>query len=120
GRIHGEVKMNFLASPPLVIAYALAGTMRVNILTDPLGEDQQGRAVHLRDIWPTSEEIDAVISGTIEASMFAEGYSDVFTGDENWRGMHVPAGDMFEWREGSTYVRRPPFFEGMGREPEPV
>src|SRR5699024_5858500 len=90
GRIHGEVKMNFLASPPLVVAYALAGTMRTNILTDPLGQDGAGQDVYLRDLWPSAEEVQEVINSHIEADMFASGYSDVFTGDENWRGMDVP------------------------------
>lgn len=120
GRIHGEVKMNFLASPPLVIAYALSGTMRTNVLTDPLGYDPQGEAVYLKDIWPSSAEIQQVISESVEAEMFLEGYSDVFTGDENWRGMELPSGDMFQWDEHSTYVRQPPFFEGMTRDPQPV
>src|SRR5699024_4216065 len=117
GRIHGEVKMNFLASPPLVVAYALAGTMRTNILTDPLGQGSDGQDVYLRDLWPSAEEIQSVINSSIEADMFASGYSDVFTGDENWREMQVPEGDMFQWDGESTYVRQPPFFEGMTREP---
>jgi len=120
GRIHGEVKMNFLASPPLVIAYALAGTMRTNVLQESLGEDENGEPVYLRDIWPSSDEVQAVIEENLEAKMFSEGYSDVFTGDENWRGMQIPAGDMFEWAEDSTYVRQPPFFDGMQREPAPI
>ncbi len=120
GRIHGEVKMNFLASPPLVIAYALAGTMRTNVLQDSLGEDENGEPVYLRDIWPSSDEVQAVIAENLEAKMFSEGYSDVFTGDENWRNMQIPAGDMFEWADDSTYVRQPPFFDGMQREPAPI
>src|SRR5699024_2454805 len=120
GRIHGEVKMNFLASPPLVIAYALAGTMRTNVLQESLGEDENGEPVYLRDIWPSSGEVQSVIEESLEARMFSEGYSDVFTGDENWRDMQIPAGDMFEWAEDSTYVRQPPFFDGMQREPAPI
>src|SRR5690625_2731686 len=120
GRIHGEVKMNFLASPPLVIAYAVAGTMRTNVLQESLGQDENGEPVYLRDIWPSSDEVQAVIEETLEAKMFSEGYSDVFTGDENWRDMQIPAGDMFEWADDSTYVRQPPFFDGMQREPAPI
>lgn len=120
GRIHPEVKMNFLASPPLVVAYALAGTMRTNVLTEPLGEDTEGNPVYLKDIWPSAEEIQQVISQSIEAEMFTQGYSDVYAGDDNWRNMEIPEGDMFDWVESSTYVRQPPFFEGMSREPQPV
>ncbi|HLS01703.1 MAG TPA: aconitate hydratase, partial [Beutenbergiaceae bacterium] len=120
GRIHSEVKMNFLASPPLVVAYALAGTMRINVLTDALGEDQDGNPVYLKDLWPTGEEIQQVISESIEADMFTEGYSDVYAGDDNWRNMHIPEGDMFDWDDASTYVRQPPFFDDMTREPAPV
>ena len=120
GRIHAECKMNFLASPPLVIAYALAGTMHADLLREPLGQDQAGNPVYLRDIWPTSAEIKQVVDDCIEARMFTAGYADVFAGDENWRGMDVPAGDIFSWDETSTYVRRPPYFEAMPPEPEPV
>ncbi len=120
GRIHPEVKMNFLASPPLVIAYALAGTMQIDMLTDALGQDPDGAPVYLRDIWPTTAEIKAVVDASLEAKMFTAGYSDVYRGDENWRGMHVPDGEMFAWDEESTYVRRPPYFDGMEREPAPV
>ncbi|MCW2133194.1 aconitate hydratase [Arthrobacter sp. VKM Ac-2550] len=120
GRIHSEVKMNFLASPPLVIAYALAGSMHADLLNDSLGTDGDGNPVYLRDIWPTTAEIKAVVDGNLEAKMFTEGYSDVYAGDENWRGMHIPEGDRFAWDETSTYVQRPPYFDGMGRDPEPV
>ncbi len=120
GRIHPEVKMNFLASPPLVIAYALAGSMHVDLLKDPLGEGTGGRPVFLKDIWPTTAEIKAVVDASLEAQMFRDGYADVYHGDDNWRGMHVPAGDMFAWSDDSSYVRKPPYFDGMTREPEPV
>ncbi|GAA1336772.1 aconitate hydratase [Arthrobacter roseus] len=120
GRIHSEVKMNFLASPPLVIAYALAGTMHADLLKDSLGEDQDGKPVYLRDIWPTTAEIKAVVDQNLEAKMFTEGYSDVYAGDENWRGMHIPAGNRFAWNADSTYIQRPPYFDGVGRVPEPV
>ena len=120
GRIHPEVKMNFLASPPLVIAYALAGTMRTNLLEDPLGTDTDGQPVYLKDIWPTEDEIRKVVDENLEAQMFIDGYADVYAGDENWRGMTVPGGDKFAWSDDSTYVRRPPYFDGMGVEPEPI
>ncbi|ALE92151.1 aconitate hydratase [Arthrobacter alpinus] len=120
GRIHPEVKMNFLASPPLVIAYALAGSMHVDLLKDPLGTSSSGEPVYLKDIWPTTAEIKEVVDASLEAQMFTDGYADVYHGDENWRGMHVPEGDMFAWSEDSTYVRKPPYFDGMAREPEPV
>ncbi|GAA5226252.1 aconitate hydratase [Paeniglutamicibacter antarcticus] len=120
GRIHGEVKMNFLASPPLVIAYALAGSMHVDLINDALGEDTEGNKVYLRDIWPTSEEVKAVVDANLEASMFTKGYADVYHGDENWRGMNIPDGDQFAWDEESTYVQHPPYFEGVGRSPEPI
>ncbi|MGO2540688.1 MAG: aconitate hydratase [Specibacter sp.] len=120
GRIHPEVKMNFLASPPLVIAYALAGSMHVDLLKDPLGTSTDGRPVYLKDIWPTTAEIKEVVDASLEAQMFTDGYADVYHGDENWRGMDVPEGDMFAWSEESTYVRKPPYFDGMQREPAPV
>ncbi|MFI8694274.1 aconitate hydratase [Dietzia maris] len=120
GRIHPEVKMNFLASPPLVIAYALAGTMRKNLLDDPLGTGSDGEPVYLRDVWPSSAEIKEVVDANLEADMFTKGYADVFDGDDNWRGMDVPGGDKFDWTEDSTYIRRPPYFDGMAVEPEPM
>ncbi|MDJ0314748.1 aconitate hydratase [Arthrobacter sp. H35-D1] len=120
GRIHPEVKMNFLASPPLVIAYALAGSMHVDLLKEPLGEGTGGQPVYLKDIWPTTAEIKEVVDASLEAQMFTDGYADVYHGDENWRGMTVPEGDMFAWSDDSTYVRKPPYFDGMQREPAPV
>jgi len=120
GRIHSEVKMNFLSSPPLVIAYALAGTMHADLLNDPLGTGADGDPVYLRDIWPTTGEIKAVVDANLEAKMFTEGYSDVYGGDDNWRGLHIPEGDQFAWDETSTYVQRPPYFDRVGIEPEPV
>ena len=120
GRIHPEVKMNFLASPPLVIAYALAGSMRKDLLNDSLGTGTDGEPVFLRDIWPSSAEIKQVVDDNLEADMFTAGYADVYAGDENWRGMTVPAGDKFSWSEDSTYIRRPPYFDGMSAEPEPI
>ncbi|RAV02910.1 aconitate hydratase [Mycolicibacter senuensis] len=120
GRIHPDTRMNFLASPPLVVAYALAGTLRINLLTDPIGTGSDGEPVYLRDIWPTTEEIAAVVDDNLQAEMFTASYADVFTGDERWRGMTVPEGDTFSWDPDSTYVRQPPYFDGMTREPQPV
>jgi aconitate hydratase len=120
GRIHAETQMNFLTSPPLVIAYALAGTMHVDLPNDPLGLDGDGQPVYLRDIWPTTQEIKDVVDEILKADMFTAGYATVFDGDENWRGLAVPSANMFAWDEASTYVRQPPYFEGMPREPEPV
>ncbi|MGN6205193.1 aconitate hydratase, partial [Humibacter sp.] len=120
GRIHPETEMNFLASPPLVIAYALAGTLNIDLLNDPLGEDAHGRPIYLRDVWPSTEEVDEVIAHSLEREMFAEGYANVFDGDRNWRELDVPSGDIFAWNDASTYVRRAPYFEGMPRQPEPL
>ncbi|MEO7586585.1 MAG: aconitate hydratase [Arachnia sp.] len=120
GRIHAETKMNFLASPPLVVAYALAGTMNIDLLTDSLGTGTDGQPVYLRDIWPTSEEITQTIQSSLRAEMFSDAYADVFSGDDNWKGLEVGVGDMFAWDGDSTYVRNPPYFEGMKREPEPL
>jgi aconitate hydratase len=119
-RIHPEVKANYLASPPLVVAYALAGRMDLDLLQEPLGQDDDGNDVFLRDIWPSSDEIQETISHAVRGEMFEQTYADVFTGDPAWRELPVPEGDLFEWDAESTYVRRPPYFEGMPREPEPV
>ncbi len=119
GRINPEVKMNYLASPPLVVAYALAGSMDVDLLADPLGTGADGRPVYLRDIWPSSKEVEEVIAEALSAELFSRDYSDVFAGDEQWRELPTPTGDTFVWDETSTYVRRPPYFEGMGRAPRP-
>ena len=118
GRIHPEVKMNFLASPPLVVAYALAGTMHADLLNEPLGNDPDGIPVYLSDIWPTTIEIKEVVDSCVEATMFTRSYSDVLAGDEKWRGMGVSTSEMFHWDPDSTYVRSPPYFEGMPREPK--
>ena len=120
GRIHAECRMNFLTSPPLVIAYALAGTMHADLLNDPLGHDPQGKPVYLRDIWPTTAEIKEVVDACLESQMFTAGYQDVNAGDENWRGLAVPSSQMFSWDDASTYVRRPPYFDDMPPEPEPL
>jgi aconitate hydratase len=120
GRIHPECRMNFLTSPPLVIAYALAGSMRVNLLHDPLGTGSDRQPVYLREIWPSSQEIKQVVDDCVQAEMFTRGYADVYAGDDNWRGLPVPAGDRFEWQNESTYVRKPPYFDRTALEPEPV
>ncbi|WP_407074712.1 aconitate hydratase [Saccharopolyspora sp. SCSIO 74807] len=120
GRINPDVKMNYLASPPLVIAYALAGSMDFDFETDPLGHDTEGKPVFLRDIWPSPKEIQEVMDSAITQEMFTKDYSDVFAGDERWRSLPTPEGETFEWDTESTYVRKPPYFEGMGMEPEPV
>jgi aconitate hydratase len=115
-RIHSEVKANYLASPPLVVAYALAGRMDINLDTEPLGRSANGANVFLRDLWPTSAEIQEVIAGSISRDIFDRTYADVFTGDETWRGLPVPEGELFAWEGSSTYVRRPTYLEGMPRE----
>ena len=120
GRINPDVKMNYLASPPLVIAYALAGTMNFDFDSDPLGHDAEGNAVFLRDIWPTPAEVEHTIAENITQEMFENDYSDVFAGDERWRGLDTPDGDTFSWSEDSTYVRKPPYFEGMSMELEAI
>ena len=116
GRIHSEVKMNYLASPPLVVAYALAGRMDVDVATEPLGEGSDGEPVYLRDIWPSQREIHDTIERAVQSDMFRRSYADVYAGDEHWHSLAVPTGDIYDWPE-STYVRRPPFFEGMPVEP---
>jgi aconitate hydratase len=112
-RIHPEVKANYLASPPLVVAYALAGRMDIDLLQEPLGEDHDGNEVYLRDVWPTSKEITDTIASSVHGDMFRSTYADVFTGDEQWRSLPVPEGERFAWEPDSTYVRQPPYFENM-------
>ena len=112
--------MNYLASPPLVVAYALAGTMDVDLLRDPLGVDTDGRPVYLRDVWPSPREVQDVIADTLHAEMFTRTYADVFTGDHRWRALDAPTGDVFAWADDSTYVRRPPYLDGMTPESGPV
>ncbi|WP_285731249.1 aconitate hydratase AcnA [Nocardiopsis sp. ATB16-24] len=120
GRINPDVKMNYLASPPLVVAYALAGSMDMDLTTEPLGVGTDGKPVFLSDIWPSAEEIQEVMDTAIASDMYKAAYSDVFAGDERWRSLPTPTGNTFEWEEDSTYVRKPPYFEGMGTTPEPV
>jgi aconitate hydratase len=120
GRINPDVKMNYLASPPLCVAYALAGTMDIDIVSEPIGQDQQGKDVYLRDIWPSEHEIAQTIGEAVQSDMFRKSYGDVFAGDERWNGLEVPSGERFAWDERSTYVRQPPYFKDMPRQPEPV
>ncbi len=120
GRINPDVKMNYLASPPLVVAYALAGTMDVDLTSEPLGTGKSGQPVYLSDLWPTQKEIADIVQSSVAPDMFTRDYSDVFAGDDRWRDLDVPPGQTFAWDPESTYVRRPPYFEGMPREPEPV
>ncbi|MEU8899837.1 aconitate hydratase [Nocardia sp. NPDC048505] len=120
GRISPDVKMNYLASPPLVIAYALAGTMDFDFETDALGQDTDGNDVFLKDIWPSPQEIDDTIKSAISRDMFTKSYATVFEGDERWQGLSTPEGDTFAWDENSTYVRKAPYFDGMEMEPAPV
>ena len=120
GRISPDVKMNYLASPPLVIAYGLAGTMDFDFESDPLGQDNDGNDVFLKDIWPSPQEIEETIASSINREMFTDSYADVFKGDDRWRSLPTPEGNTFEWNEDSTYVRKAPYFEGMPADPEPV
>jgi aconitate hydratase len=120
GRIHPETKLNYLASPPLVVAYALAGTMDTDLAADPLGTGSDGQPVYLRDIWPSAAEIGEVIASCLRPEMYISEYAEVFAGDERWRSLPVPAGDTFAWDPSSTYVRRPPFFDGLAPEPGPL
>ena len=120
GRIHPLVRNNFLASPPLVVAYALVGNMHVDLEKDPLGTGKDGAPVYLRDIWPSQKEIQAIVAGTLDSAMFRESYANVFAGDKNWNSIQVPRGDRFTWADDSTYVRNPPYFEGMTRQPAAV
>ncbi len=120
GRINPDVKMNYLASPPLVVAYALAGTMDIDIVGEPLGQDEQGQDVYLRDIWPSEHEVAQTIEQAIHSDMFRSSYGEVFAGDERWNTLQVPEGDRFAWEPDSTYVRLPPYFDGMPAQPEPL
>jgi len=120
GRINPDVTMNYLASPPLVVAYALAGSMALDITSEPLGTGTDGEPVYLRDIWPTPQEIQATIEASIGGEMYADRYAQVFAGDDRWRTLPTPTGQTFAWDPGSTYVRKPPYFDGMGLQPAPV
>ena len=119
-RIHPEVKANYLASPPLVVAYALAGRMDVDLETESIGRDRDGNDVYLADIWPTPAQVDEVIARTVRSEMFTHTYNDVYAGDEHWRSLEIPSGSLYRWDPNSTYVRRPPYFADMAREPGTV
>jgi aconitate hydratase len=120
GRINPDVKMNYLASPPLVVAYAIAGTMDIDLVDDPLGVDADGEEVYLKDIWPSAKEIAQTIEEAVQSDMFRRSYGEVFDGDERWNGLDVPTGERFAWDDESTYVRQPPYFDGLPPEPTPV
>ena len=113
GRINPDVKMNYLASPPLVVAYALAGSMDVDLLEEPLGQDTDGNDVFMKDIWPTPTEVEDVIASSMDPETFTKEYADVFAGGEQWKNLETPEGDTFAWDDDSTYVRKPPYFDGM-------
>jgi aconitate hydratase len=113
GRIHAEVKMNYLASPPLVVAFAIAGTVDIDLTTQPLGKDSDGQDVYLRDIWPSNKEIGDLIAATVGPEMFAKNYADVFKGDSRWAGIESPVGESYDWNADSTYIKNPPYFDGM-------
>src|SRR5690606_20317744 len=116
GRVHAEVKMNYLASPPLVVAYALAGTVDIDLTSEPLGQDAEGRDVFLRDIWPSNKEIGDTIAVTVGPELFRQNYADVFKGDSAWNSMDAPEGEIYRWDDASTYIKRPPYFDGMSLE----
>jgi len=120
GRIHANIKMNYLASPPLVVAYAIAGNMNIDITSESLGNDHDGNPVYLRDIWPSSSEIHQCIADSVTAEMFKQSYSSVFSGDERWQAVDSPVGEMFDWQDDSTYIRNPPYFDGMSMDVSPV
>jgi aconitate hydratase A / 2-methylisocitrate dehydratase len=120
GRINPDVKMNYLASPPLCVAYALAGTMDIDLLDEPLGQDKGGEDVYLKDIWPSADEVAHTVEEAVQSDMFTSSYGEVFAGDERWNSLEVPEGDRFKWADDSTYVRKPPFFEDLAPEPEPI
>jgi len=120
GRIQSQVRANYLASPPLVVAYALAGRMTIDLTTEPIGKDGEGKDVYLREIWPTEREIQTAMLGAVKSEMFQSRYANVFEGDERWRSLPVPTGNLFEWDPHSTYVRKPPFVEGISKEPKPL
>jgi len=120
GRIHANIKMNYLASPPLVVAYAIAGNLNIDISSESLGNDHDGNPVYLRDIWPSSQEIHQCIAECVTSEMFKKGYANVFSGDERWQAVDSPTGEMFDWQDDSTYIRNPPYFDGMSMDVPPV
>ena len=116
GRISQDIRANYLASPPLVVAYALAGSMKINITKDPIAQDRDGNDVYLKDLWPSSDEIDAAVHASLTRQMFIERYADVFTGTAEWQAIKVSEGKTYEWSDSSTYIQHPPFFQGMGKD----
>ncbi len=120
GRVHPEVKMNFLASPPLVVAYALAGSLDVDITTEPLGVGKDGKPVYLRDVWPSAQDVAEAVAASVDSQMFIKGYANVFAGDPNWQNIRTPAGKIYAWDDKSTYVKNPPYFDGMTMTPSAV
>ena len=120
GRVHAEVKMNFLASPPLVVAYAIAGSMTIDVTRDALGQDKNGNDVYLKDIWPTAAEIQQTIAATVDSKMFTDSYASVFAGDARWAGIEVNATDRYGWDDSSTYIKNPPYFVNMTKQPGPI
>ena len=120
GRINALCRANYLASPPLVVAYALAGRMDIDIVNDSLGTDKSGKPVYLRDIWPTPQEVETAMRDSVTSEMFRKEYADVFTGDEHWRALPIPEGDLYAWDPKSTYIKNPPYFEGMPEKPGPL
>ena len=120
GRINSEVRANYLASPPLVVAYALAGTMEIDLVNEPLGDGHDGQPVYLRDIWPSQKEVQDTMLHAVRSEQFRKEYSEVFKGDDLWNSLEVPEGDLYAWDDASTYVKNPPYFIGMPQEPAPV
>ena len=120
GRVHPEVRFNYLASPPLVVAYALAGSLTKNITTEPLGDDLDGNPVYLKDIWPTQQEVQDAVANNIDSDMFNSSYGKVFEGDANWQKIDSPTSEIYQWEADSTYVKNPPYFEGMSKDTTPV
>ena len=115
GRIHQDVKMNFLASPPLVVAYAIAGRTDIDVYNEPLTQDSNGEDVYLKDIWPSVSEVADLVKSTVTKEMFAKSYADVYKGDERWRNIKVPEAKRYEWSDDSTYIRKAPFFDNMSK-----
>jgi aconitate hydratase len=120
GRVHPEIKMNFLASPPLVVAYALAGSLDIDITTEPLGLGKDGKPVYLKDVWPSAQDVAAAVAASVDSAMFKKGYANVFTGDANWSAIKTPAGKIYAWDSESTYVKNPPYFDGITMTPAPL
>jgi aconitate hydratase len=120
GRVHPEIKMNFLASPPLVVAYALAGSLNIDITTEPLGSGKDGKPVYLKDVWPSAKDVAAAVASSVDSAMFKKGYANVFLGDANWGAIKTPAGKIYTWDGKSTYVKNPPYFDGMTMTPAPL